>query len=78
MDGLRKPLKAKTYNYKHMKHLMNLTDCRTKEELVYVANEFEQEAWELLRRELMDIVEYTDSISYIRKQVKQRLLQLNN
>jgi hypothetical protein len=61
-----------------MKHLMNLTDCRTKEELVYVANEFEQEAWELLRRELMDIVEYTDSISYIRKQVKQRLLQLNN
>jgi len=61
-----------------MKHLMNLDDCVTREEITYQAKEFEAEAFELLRREVMNIGEYTDSISYIRKQVKQKLLSLNN
>ena len=61
-----------------MKHLMSLEGCQTKEEITYQANEFEQEAWELLRREVMNMGEYTNTISYIRAQVKQKLLSLNN
>lgn len=61
-----------------MKHLMSLEGCRTREEIIYQAKEFEAEAWELLRREYMNIGEYTNTISHIRTQVKQKLLNLNN
>lgn len=61
-----------------MKPTYSLDGCKSREELVQLATEQEDEAWELVRRQCISVFDYTEAISDIRKELKRRLLNLNN
>jgi hypothetical protein len=61
-----------------MKPTFSLDGCESREELVLVAEEQEDEVSELMRRQCINAFEYTEAILDIRKELKRRLLSLNN
>ncbi len=61
-----------------MKPTYSLDGCTTREELVQLATEQEDEVFELAKRHCIDAFEYTDAILDIRRELKRRLLSLCN
>lgn len=61
-----------------MKLNYSLEGCRTREELCYIAREYEEEMLEMVKKEVMTVIEYAECVGDIRRQVKQKLLTLNN